>query len=310
MGRTGQPAQVPDGQGVVSPWGAMAFLGGVLLAGWASRPAPGWVVVAAGLTALCCVAGAGWSWRGHRARWRLALLAGSALGLAGWFNAPLGDYAAFRVYAAHRDRDGWMDVTTGAGPRTEDKDYDQDFNTFRGKLLIEPTDNVDIVISGDITRRDENCCTAVQLVSGGTAPIINALGGGNAIAIPADPWARQAYSNRSTAQKINDKGLQAEVNIDLAAFGGATLTSVTGGRDWDAVNGRDFDFSAADLIYMNPQEDESFNRFKTFSQEFRLAGSTDKVDWLFGMFYADEDLVRNDSITMAAPTSPTCRSRC
>lgn len=62
----------------------MAFLGGVLLAGWASRPAPGWDVVAAGLAALCCVAGAGWSWRGHRARWRLALLAGSALGLAGW----------------------------------------------------------------------------------------------------------------------------------------------------------------------------------------------------------------------------------
>jgi outer membrane receptor protein involved in Fe transport len=26
-----------------------------------------------------------------------------ALGLAGWFNAPLGDYAAFRIYAAHRE---------------------------------------------------------------------------------------------------------------------------------------------------------------------------------------------------------------
>ena len=144
-----------------------------------------------------------------------------ALGLAGWFNAPLGDYAAFRIYAAHRDRDGWMDVTTGAGPRTEDKDYDQNFRTFRGKLLIEPTDNVDIVISADVTKRDENCCTAVQLISGGTAPIINALGGGNAIAIPADPWARRAYSNRDTSQYIDDKGVQAEVNIDLAAFGGA-----------------------------------------------------------------------------------------
>lgn len=231
----------------------------------------------------------------------------SAMGLAGWLNAPLGDHAAFRFYAAHRDRDGWMSVTNGAGPRTEDRDYDQNFHTFRGKLLIEPADGVDIVISGDITKRDENCCTAVQLVSG-TAPstLINALGGGNAIAPSgqADPWARRAYSNRDTSQFINDKGVQAEVNIDLTAFGGATLTSVTGARDWDAVNGRDFDFSAADLIYMNPREDESFNRFKTFSQEFRLAGSTDKVDWLFGVFYANEDLEKTESYRIGAAYEP------
>jgi iron complex outermembrane recepter protein len=227
-----------------------------------------------------------------------------ALGLAGWFNAPLGDYAAFRIYAAHRDRDGWMDVVTGAGPRTEDKDYDQNFRTFRGKFLIAPTDNMEIVISADVTKRDENCCSAVQLVTGGTAPIINGVGGGNAIAIPADPWARVSYSNRSTAQKIDDKGVQAEVNIDLDAFGGASFTSVTGSRDWDAVNGRDFDFTSADLIYMNPTEGESFARFKTFSQEFRLAGSTDKVDWLFGFFYANEDLDRTESYSVGAGYEP------
>lgn len=227
-----------------------------------------------------------------------------ALGLAGWFNAPLGDYAAFRIYAAHRDRDGWMDVVTGAGPRTEDQDYDQNFRTFRGKLLIAPTDNVEIVVSADSTKRDENCCTAVQLVSGSTAAIINGVGGGNAIAVPADPWARVAYSNRDTTQKMNDRGLQAEVNIDLDALGGATFTSVTGSRDWDAINGRDFDFTAADLIYQNPQEDESFTRFKTFSQEFRLAGSTDKVDWLFGFFYANEDLERNESYRVGAGYEP------
>ena len=98
--------------------------------------------------------------------------------------------------------------------------------------------------------------------------------------------------------------LQAEVNIDLAAFGGATLTSVTGGRDWDAVNGRDFDFSAADLIYMNPQEDESFNRFKTFSQEIRLAGATDSVDWLFGLFYANENLEKTETYRVGAAYEP------
>ena len=227
-----------------------------------------------------------------------------ALGLAGWFNAPLGEYAAFRVYAAHRDRDGWMTVEPGVGPRSESEDYDQNFRTVRAKLLIQPSDNIEVLISADASKRDENCCTAVQLVSGGTAPIINGVGGGNAIAIPANPWARVAYSNRSTAQKIDDRGVQAEVNVDLDMFGGATFTSVTGGRDWDTVNGRDFDFTGADLLYSNPEESESYNRFKTFSQEFRLTGSTDKVDWLVGMFYANEDLDKTESYRIGAGYEP------
>src|SRR3546814_6015274 len=74
----------------------------------------------------------------------------------------MGDAAAFSVYAAKRKRDGWMDVRTGNGPRTNDEDYDQNYHTFRGKLLLEPTDTLDILLSGDFTSREENCCTAVQ----------------------------------------------------------------------------------------------------------------------------------------------------
>lgn len=227
-----------------------------------------------------------------------------ALGLAGGFNAPLGDYAALRVYAAHRDRDGWMQVVTGAGPRTEGRDYDQNVDTFRAKLLIAPSDKVEIVLSADSTRRNENCCTAVQLVSGATAPLLNALGGGHAIAIPADPWARVAYSNRSTAQNIRDKGVQGEVNVILDALGGARFTSITAGRDWDSVNGRDFDFTTADMIYMNPQQDESYSRFKTFSQEFHLTGSTATVDWLVGAFYSKETINRTESYRIGAAYEP------
>ncbi len=230
----------------------------------------------------------------------------SALGLAGSFNTPLGDYAALRVYAAHRNRDGWMSVKTGAGPRSEDRDYDQDFDTFRAKLLIAPTDNVEIILSADSTRRDENCCTAVQLVSGQSSTLINALAGGGAIAPTgqADPWSRISYSNRSTAQKISDRGVQAEVNIDLNMLGGTRLTSITAGRDWDAVNGRDFDFTTADILYMDPKEDESYARFKNFSQEFHLTGATDKVDWLFGGFYTKETINRTESYRIGAHYEP------
>jgi len=137
-----------------------------------------------------------------------------------------------------------------------------------------------------------------------TSAIINGLVGGIGVAPVADPFARRAWSNRPTTQDIKDKGLSAEVNWITPWFNGATLTSITASRDWQAINGLDFDFTTADIIYRNPNPNESFTGFKQFSQEFRLTGSTDKVDWMFGLFYADEDLKRNDSYSIGAAYEP------
>ncbi len=228
-----------------------------------------------------------------------------ALGVAGSYNDALGDNAAFSVYGAKRKRDGWMDVVTGNGPRAETDDYDQNFHTFRGKLLLEPTENLEILLSGDFTSREENCCTAVQTTVGGTSAILNALAGGKAVAAPGDdPFDMVAYSNRPTTQDMKDKGVSLEVNWDMPALGGATLTSITASRDWQSINGLDYDFSTADLFYRSATEDESFTRFETFSQEFRLTGSTDRVDWMVGLFYADEDLTRNESYRVGAHYEP------
>ncbi|TYT23934.1 TonB-dependent receptor [Luteimonas viscosa] len=228
-----------------------------------------------------------------------------AMGVSGAYNDAFSDTAAFSVYAAKRKRDGWMDVETGNGPRTEDEDYDQNFHTVRGKLLFEPTETLDILLSADYTSREENCCTAVQTTVGGTAAILNALAGGQAVAAPGDdPFDRVAYSNRPTDQDIKDKGVSAEINWDMSGLGGATLTSITAAREWQAINGLDYDFSTADLIYRNGTEDESFTGFETFSQEFRLTGATDRLDWMVGMFYSDEDLTRNESYRVGSHYEP------
>ncbi len=227
-----------------------------------------------------------------------------ALGVSGYYNDALSDSAAFNIYAAKRTRDGWMDVATGNGPRTKTDDYDQNYHLLRGQLMFEPTDNLDINFIVDYTSREENCCSAVQTVVGGTAPIINALGGGNAIAIPADPFARVAYSNRDTSQDIKDKGISAQINWDSSWFGDATMTSITAYREWQAINGLDLDFTSADVLYRNADENESFSGFETFSQELRFTGSTDQMDWMVGGFYSDEDLTRNDSYRVGAAYEP------
>ncbi|ALN85288.1 tonB dependent receptor family protein [Lysobacter capsici] len=227
-----------------------------------------------------------------------------ALGAVGSLNTTIGENAAFRIYGAKRKRDGFTDVEIGRGPRAEREDGDQNFHTLRGQLLFEPTENLDINLIADFTSREENCCVGLTTVRGPTSAIINGLVGGIGVAPVADPFARRAWSNRPTTQDIKDKGLSAEVNWITPWFNGATLTSITASRDWQAINGLDFDFTTADIIYRNPNPNESFTGFKQFSQEFRLTGATDKVDWMFGLFYADEDLKRNDSYSIGAAYEP------
>ena len=219
-----------------------------------------------------------------------------ALGVSGAYNDALGENAAFSIYAAKRKRDGFNDVNTGEGPRALGEDNDQNFHSVRGQLLLEPSDDLDINFIADYTSREENCCVGVTTVRGPTAAIADDLAGGPGMGIipVADPERRLAYANRSTEQDMKDKGVSAEINWNTPWLNGATLTSITASRDWQSINGLDLDFSGADVLYRRAQYDDSSTAFKSFSQELRLTGSTDRIDWMVGAFYSDEDLERHD----------------
>ncbi|SMQ95639.1 hypothetical protein [Xanthomonas fragariae] len=209
------------------------------------------------------------------------------------------------MYAAKRQRDGFEHVVSGAGPRTAAADGDQNLRTARVQLLWEPTDDLDINLAADYSSRDENCCVTVTTERGPTAALIDALTPDGQGTIPrANPQRRRAYSNRSTAQEIQDRGVSAQVDWTTPWLGQAVLTSITALRDWKSVNGLDFDYGAADILYRAPSEDEMLTRFKTFSQELRLAGSSERIDWMVGAFYADEFLHRNESYRFGSVYEP------
>ena len=63
-----------------------------------------------------------------------------AVGVSASYNDRVGDNSAFRIYAAKRERDGFTDVNTGVGPRTQTDDSDQDFESVRGQLMLRPND--------------------------------------------------------------------------------------------------------------------------------------------------------------------------
>ena len=226
-----------------------------------------------------------------------------AWGVSGSVTGPLSEKVAGRLYMATRKRDGFYDVVTGAGPRTETDDQNQDFWTARGQLLILPSDTASIRLIADYSKRDEYCCVAVQNRVGPTYAIVKALGGDHAA--PAAgfgelPFSRTAYSNRATTQTMEDMGLSAEANVDI---GEATLTSVTSWRSWRGDNAMDLDFSTLDNLYR--VDDGTYGyELENLTQEFRFAGATDRLDWLFGAFFTKEDIRRDDSYVYGATYTP------
>jgi outer membrane receptor protein involved in Fe transport len=210
-----------------------------------------------------------------------------------WVTGPITEQLAGMLYVADGNRDGFYKVNTAGGPRTDKTDQDQDFWTVRGQLLWQPNDKMSLRVIGDYTKRDENCCVAVQTKDGPTVALVNAVApAGQGVAVPADPFNRVAFANRGTQQKITDDGLSAEFNADIDGIG--KFTSITAGRHWTTDNAQDIDYSGADIFHRElPGNDATFN---TFSEEMRLAGKTDHLDWLVGGFYADERLKMDQNI--------------
>ncbi|WP_300545329.1 TonB-dependent receptor [Maricaulis sp.] len=217
-------------------------------------------------------------------------------GISGGITGPIAEGVAARVYGARRQRDGWLDVDTFGGPRTATEDGNQDFYTLSGQVLFEFNENVNLLVGADYTERDEDCCGAPSIVSGPSAPIINALvPGARPMPGSEDPFSRQIQANRSTLQEIEDHGIQAELNW---AFDGFDVTAIVSDRSYSLVSGQDTDFTGADIVFRDPSMN-SFD-FDNTTFEARISGSTENFDWMFGTYYAQEDLMRRDAIQYGA----------
>ena len=221
-------------------------------------------------------------------------------GLDASYSNALSDIAAFRFYVVDREHDGYNDVFVNNGPRTNTKDDDQDFHSIRGQLLIKPGTDFDINFIADYTQHHENCCTSVTTVRDpGIAQLVDAFAGGAGLGIipEADPSRRLAYTNDSTEQKINDEGISAQANWVTPWLNNATLTSITSVRKYTLQAASDLDFTAADLAIHDFGPDNG-QRFNTFTQELHMSGSSDRVDWVTGLYFDNVRAQRNEAITL------------
>jgi outer membrane receptor protein involved in Fe transport len=241
---------------------------------------------------------------------------------------PISEQLAFRVDAVYVRRDGFYDVVNPTGG-TEGDVNDRDRFFVRGQLLFEPNDTLSFRLIADYSKRSESCCGAVYL-DRATNPLIGDLNnpstplsplqtnGNNIINVLRDlgqplagfsnPYGRNIYvsSGRTYEGDTEDFGVSLEANWDL---GGATLTSITGYRDYKSGQPGDIDYSAVDILYR--ADPGAVRHFQTFSQELRLQGRAlgGFLDWLVGAYYANEDLTLTDNLRFGSQYGrfATCR---
>jgi outer membrane receptor protein involved in Fe transport len=208
-----------------------------------------------------------------------------------YLTGPISNDLAASIAGGFDERDGfYKDLSTGHRENERNRWF------VRGQLYYNPGSNVTVRLIGDYSRIDENCCAVVNLRSSAATLALQALGG--KVTDPTHPFGGVVYYNDDSTNDIRNYGGSGQIDWDL---GGAKLTSITAYRRSRAISNQDSDFTSADLIYPNFQD----LRIGTFTQELRLTGKlADRVNWLLGGFYINEDIKQANKLAYASQFRP------
>ncbi|MCP5091388.1 MAG: TonB-dependent receptor, partial [Gammaproteobacteria bacterium] len=197
----------------------------------------------------------------------------------GDINGPLSDTVGFGLSASFNQRDGYYDNLAGGDALGELNRYG-----VRGELYFLPSDNLEVRIIADYDDFDEACCGVANLVNGPTGGAIFAIGGA---LVPEAPFAYQGYYDFTPVNEFQTDGVSVQFDYD---FNDAVkLTSITAFRNLDRADNADVDFTSAPLL--DPQTaNRTEYEISTFTQELRLSGSTERMGWMVGGYFFDEEV--------------------
>lgn len=233
--------------------------------------------------------------------------------LQGAINAPLvEDTLALRLTGAYRRADGTVDVLDGAGNFIGDSN-DTDQFLVRGQLGFETPGGIRGRLIGDYSRSTSSCCVAVEVLSASVenAGAFNLVGlgprGGQAGPnVPSNPFDtagldqalddRIATANFIPIVDIDQWGITGELEIPLGAS--ANIFYVGSYRDFDSNETYDSDFSGLDIFNI----DLLNTQIQTQTHELRVQGEAlnDRLDWLVGVFYSNEDIFATATASLGA----------
>ena len=164
----------------------------------------------------------------------------------------------------------------------------------RGKLELRATDTLNVLLSGDWSKRDQpsgvwtvrSFGTAAEN-SPGTALLRNIVD--PRVVAAAGPANRTTAIGGPVFNRGESYGGALEANLELGDY---TLTSITGYREWRQSDGVDSDSSALRVLDIN----NGSNRLNQTSQELRLTSPTTGIfDFVVGLFYYDSKNVNQSN---------------
>ena len=233
--------------------------------------------------------------------------------LAGAVTGPITDTIAARLDGVYVNRKGFY-----YDPANNTDVNDRNRYFVRGQILFQPNSDFSVRLIADYTHRKEKCCAATY-VDSSVNPAVGALNDpsspfpplqsngnnivnvirdlGQNLALVQSPGYNRTISTtrgRSFLGTTRDAGISGQIDY---RFGNVNVTSITAYRDYKADQGGDIDYSTVDILY-RAADGNSKRQFKTFTQELRLQGSlfADKLDWLVGGYFANEDLTVTDNL--------------
>jgi len=213
----------------------------------------------------------------------------------GDITGPLSDTFGWSLSGSYNQRDGYfINLETGT-----------DFNELnrwgiRGQLLWAPSDTFEARLIADMDEIDEVCCGVANLVDGISGIGIRSPGVGGDY-LSEQPFSYQGIYNFDAVNEIENSGVSLQLDWDINDA--VTLTSITASRDLERFDNADSDFTTAALL-SETAANLTDTKLDTFTQEFRLAGSTDNMDWLVGAFYFDEDVEQNSGVLFDTGARP------
>lgn len=209
-------------------------------------------------------------------------------------NGPISDTWAWGLAANYNQRDGYF---TNLGTGSEFNELNR--YGVRGQLLWAPNDRFEARLIADMDSIDEICCGVANLQLSEDAALATAYIGADLIA--NEPFAYAQDYNFDAANEIDNSGVSLQLDWDMSD--NATLTSITAFRKLERFDNSDSDFFSGRLISQTAGN-LTDTELETFTQELRIAGSNNNVDWVVGAFYFDEEVTQNSGVAFGEDIRP------
>ncbi|MEM6575772.1 MAG: TonB-dependent receptor [Pseudomonadota bacterium] len=223
----------------------------------------------------------------------------------GFVSGPLSDRVQGRfAMKTTQSNEGWQQSAT-----RDDELGEKDVTAVRGMLNFDLSDSATLLVNVHHVddQSDNRANTAYDGRIVGLGEFVNPYTPLDQYILPTGqffgqtpPWYRtgdneiadwtNSYTSPITGRTFDLRpqrdnqltGISAKLEWDI---GGMTLTSITAYDDFDRVESNDWDGG-----FFNDSSNINTTDLQVFSQELRLSGATENLNWIAGLYYSDDEV--------------------